>query len=378
MVRRYSSGERKFLLEAYIANGKDGPAAIAAFVTKFPDLPRPNKKTPRRLYQLFQETGSVANRTHKRRKKPVLNPPTIAKVKALIMADHQKPATETGQTGRRNDLDLSPSSFRRAVKQLKMHPFVLQVTPGGQNRERYYPQRLEFSLKIHDQPDSFFDKFITSDEKTFSLDEHLNRQTHRRYAEWGSGGPPNFSIGASSHSGSVNVWGCAIGSGLVYVDIIPQGKKIDGKVYHSVMVKFIKWLAGRLGCKVGSLYSRGFIFQQDGATVHTTRQNLLYLSKKFGTIVSRVPNCHQDLDMGTTAFIHWPSHSPDISPMDHWMWEAMKARVFAYPAPANIDELKTKIHAAAAALTPAEITRGVRAMRRWATEVIEKEGGYIK
>jgi len=73
----------------------------------------------------------------------------------------------------------------------------------------------------------------------------------------------------------------------------------------------------------------GFVFQQDGAPVHTARQTQNWLTA----------NC--------TDFIakdQWPPNSPDLNPLDYHVWGAMlQAFHKLHPKPKTIPELKSAL-----------------------------------
>ena len=62
--------------------------------------------------------------------------------------------------------------------------------------------------------------------------------------------------------------------------------------------------------------------------------------------------------IGRAAPIAWPPRSPDLIPLDFFLWGFVKDRVFVPPLPANVVELRTRITAAVAKVTP-EILRSV-------------------
>lgn len=303
----------------------------------------------------------------------------LAEVKRSLLRDRDElPATERHQSARNNQVGLKRTTFLKAKKSLKLHPFKLQIVPRGRIFAAEHPERVRFCEFVIQQSDDFFQTLISSDEKTFSLDEHLNRQTNRCYSEYGKGCPENFVVGVSSQGSKVMTWGAVLGNGTAFIHIFPKGCKVTGKEYHKVLVKFSAWLAGQLGCKVSQLCRQKVIFQQDGALVHTTEENLKYLVKKYGLIISRVPVKHQEIvENSSSTFIHWPPRSPDLSPMDHYFWSALKERVYRHPPPQTEDELRRKIKAAVSELDPEELKRGVRGMRGWAQEIIAKNGAHI-
>ncbi len=70
-------------------------------------------------------------------------------------------------------------------------------------------------------------------------------------------------------------------------------------------------------------------YQQDGAAPHTANVVLNFLTQVF-------PSRHISLK---TDF-EWPPHSPDLNPLDFFMWGYLKERVYS-PPPANLKELKS-------------------------------------
>ena len=72
-------------------------------------------------------------------------------------------------------------------------------------------------------------------------------------------------------------------------------------------------------------------FQQDGATPHTARATLNLLEKTFA---ERVILMKTDFK--------WPPHSPDLNPLDFFLWGFFKDRVYR-SKPVTLDELKVNI-----------------------------------
>jgi hypothetical protein len=69
-------------------------------------------------------------------------------------------------------------------------------------------------------------------------------------------------------------------------------------------------------------------FQQDGAPPH-------YLEEVGKYLITRFPG-HW---IGRVAPIAWPTHSPDLTPLDFFLWGFVKVRLLVPPLPANVTEL---------------------------------------
>src|SRR5215510_12452991 len=82
-------------------------------------------------------------------------------------------------------------------------------------------------------------------------------------------------------------------------------------------------------------------FQQDGAPPHYLGEVREYLNTRF-----------PGRWIGRAAPIAWPPRSPDF-----FLWEFVKDRVFVPPLPANVVELRTRITAAVAKVTPEMLRR---------------------
>ena len=72
----------------------------------------------------------------------------------------------------------------------------------------------------------------------------------------------------------------------------------------------------------------GFIFQQDGARCHTSRQSIAFLHDNVPELV--------EPDM-------WPPNSPDLNPLDYCIWDLLQEMVWHNRTIRNLDELKAEI-----------------------------------
>ena len=73
-------------------------------------------------------------------------------------------------------------------------------------------------------------------------------------------------------------------------------------------------------------------FHQDGAPPHYLREVREYLNTRF-----------PGRWIGRAAPLAWPPRSPDLTPLDFFLWGFVKDRVFVPPLPANAVELRNNI-----------------------------------
>lgn len=87
--------------------------------------------------------------------------------------------------------------------------------------------------------------------------------------------------------------------------------------------------------------------QQDGAPPHFAVGVRTYLDDTF-------PNRW----IGRGGFIEWPPRSPDLTPLDFFLWGYLKGKVFK-SQPANLDDLKDRIRQEIRQITP-QMVRNVQ------------------
>ena len=75
-------------------------------------------------------------------------------------------------------------------------------------------------------------------------------------------------------------------------------------------------------------------FQQDGATCHTAKATLDVLRPVF-----------EDRIISRRADVLWPPQSCDLTPLDYYLWGAVKDKCYA-DKPETIDALKDNIREA--------------------------------
>ena len=83
--------------------------------------------------------------------------------------------------------------------------------------------------------------------------------------------------------------------------------------------------------------------------------------------------------MKITSFgVPWPAWSPDLSHVDYYLWETLKARVFHNFKPNDIGSLKERIIHVWNNVTIDELSRAVHNLERRAELLFEADGGHIE
>ena len=274
--------------------------------------------------------------------------------------------------------------------------------------------RIEFCQKILDADYAMLKGLIMTDEKIFTLDGCLNKGVylvdflkpilffspslhffhnfvplkafffsgnHFDRAPKGSGGNPTFQVGISSHSSQLMTWGACLFDGAIYLDVLPRGIAVNSKVYHGILVRFVKWLSQHLKVPVAKLRGKKLTFQQDDTSCHATLLNMRYICSKFPNVISKLPEkTRQALaeDLETVQIINWPPRSPDLTVPDFWMWGALSEFIYSHPVPSTVNELKEKLLEAPSAIPRDQALRSMDSLRSRAQRVLYKDGRHLK
>ncbi|KAI6650060.1 MhmaT1 transposase [Oopsacas minuta] len=117
-------------------------------------------------------------------------------------------------------------------------------------------------------------RIVFSDEKIFSIDEKCNSKNSCIYSISRKDIPEQFrTVQKSQYSKSVMVWAGISSIGKTPLVFVPEGTKINAKVYQDLILdKYVR--------NIGSTFMKGekMIFQQDGAPAHIAKSTLQWLS----------------------------------------------------------------------------------------------------
>lgn len=197
----------------------------------------------------------------------------------------------------------------------------------------------------------FQDKIIWSDEKYFVLKQGPNKSVNRVWSPVN----PYLNVECKTQSQQkIMVWvGLYAGKvlGPFWIET-----KMDNQVYNELLMEKV-WPAVRAKATRNMLW-----YMQDGATCHTTKNNLSFLLDKFG---GRVISNKTD--------VTWPPNSPDLNTLDFFFWGYVQQEVYRVK-PATINDLKIVLEDFIAGIDEDMIKKSCASARK-RFEMIIKEGG---
>lgn len=108
-------------------------------------------------------------------------------------------------------------------------------------------------------------------------------------------------------------------------------------------------------------------FQQDGARIHTTRDNLDFIMEFFD---------HRIISQNMP--IVWPPRSCDLTPCDFFLWPYLKNSIFATPV-GDMEALKDRISNKIEEInnTPVLLANVVNSINKRVRLCMDEDGGHI-
>lgn len=285
----------------------DGNGALARrlYQERYPDRRVPNFRVFQNTFRRLIENGVGNN--------PVrgVNPGADVDVEEQILAAF---AADPTTSVRKVAADLGFSRWKVWTTMHKEGKYPFHGT-GVQGLEEDDPIRrvqfCRFLLDMDIEDRHFLKSILWTDESKFSR-EGINN--FHNLHKWGDkGANPHWKKQKSfQRKFSVNVWAGVIGRTLIGPHYLPD--KLDGPKYLSFLQNDIPGLLEEAGLLD---LERPLIFQQDGCPAHWTRNVRDYLS-----------DCFPERWIGRDGPWPWPPRSPDLTPMDFFVWGRAKELVY--------------------------------------------------
>lgn len=347
----YSIQERLNLHECYIRNNKSPSLALREYRLLYPARRVPTKHIFSRIVRDL-ERGVVVNK-EKRRRKTVLT-----EEKQLEVLLYFEENAENSQRDASRDLPgITKTSIQRTLTINNYHPF--KFLPVQELSQQDTQARLFYCSVMMDHyfENDIFKNILFTDEAIFNTAGMYNRKnTHY----WSNSNEHRVKEIKKQGWRSVYVW-CGIIRdriiGPVFYDVT-----LNGERYLNLLENDISRLIDNLPENV----KEDIIFQQDNAPYHTVVAVRNYLNQRFPFWIGRY---------GT---IDWPARSPDLTPLDFFLWGCLKNEVYKNRCNGVLD-LKRRIRQEVERLNGTDAVRNAIAkIGTIYTTCIAKNGGYVE
>ncbi len=316
----YTNEERNELVWLVIDEGLSLRNAAQRFHQLHPNRPIPSPNTISEILRKIRSTGTVANRPKSGRPRSATDQNNEVMVLGSVALKTQQSLKEISE-----ETGVSMTSVGRILRRYKFHPFG--VTLLQELSEKDFQLRMDFceTMELSIRNNDFVTNICFSDESTFFLNGYVNRH-NMRY--WCQQNPFEYRIEHTQRPLKSMVWAGILGRRIIgpfFIDGNLNGQKYLDLLQNDV-VPAIQDAAYDQNIDFDSVY-----FQQDGAPPHFAIIVRDFLNQTF-------PNRW----IGRSGPILWPPRSPDLTPLDFFLWGYLKDRVFR-TKPANLQEMQNRI-----------------------------------
>lgn len=343
--------------------------ASRIYAQKFPNRRHPDNRMLQILKERFDRTGSVGYEKRTRTKSVLNEENTLAVTLSVV----ENPEISVRQISRA--LDISKSSVGQCIKQNKFHPYHPQL--HQELNEQDFEKRITFCRWAQHQitENADFVKFVLfTDECTFHRNGFVNRHNFHYY---GTQNPHNVRINNFQHNWSINVWG-----GIVH-DFVIGPYVLEQRVTGQTFLNFLREDFPNLMQHLPNFVKEIMWLQLDGAPSHFAREVREHITEQFparwigrqGFIVPfALLNFKYFIQLGPIA---WPPRSPDLTPMDFFLWGTVKSDVYRTPATTR-DDMLVRIQESFRNITPAMLRNVRTSFARRVDACLQQDGRHFE
>lgn len=273
------------------------------FNETYPHLPIMNKAKFKRMEENFIQFGSI-RKVKRIRQKQVVDVENN-EVNVLANFEHNPHGSIRSCA---KDSGLSYYGVQAILKKHKMHPFSLefvqQLLPGDNLRRINFCEGM--LVKIQEDR-NFLKRIIWTDEAKFDREGIVNR---RNWHYWAAENPHFKRSISSQYKFSFNVF-CLVMDNQVKFQI--YNEPLTSLKYLEILRTTVSDFLDDLPLNV----RQNAWYQLDGAPAHSTNEVYHELTETF-----------QDRWYGRNGPWLWPARSPDLTPLDFFVWGTIKNQVY--------------------------------------------------
>lgn len=305
--------EKYDMLECYIETNKNSADASDLYFNRYPDRRQPNSRIYSRLQENLINYGSF----DKPRRKVYFkeDEEDVVNVLGSVVANPKI-------SSRQIEVEVGVSR-NRALKILKRNKYkAYKIRKVHHLNANDYNRRLEFCrwyLAKQEHDEFFFRNVIWTDEVHISSAGIFNRNNAHWWSDTNVHQVVNHQIQQGRYG--FNVW-CAIMNNRILAYCIYR-ENLNGERYLRILQDNLENVIDNMPLE----QIRTLFFQHDGAPAHNAQIVTIFLNNNFGNSW-----------LGTNGPVKWPPRSPDLSPLDFFLWGYVKDRLYKIPHQ-NIQEL---------------------------------------
>lgn len=254
--------------------------------------------------------------------------------------------------------NISHNTVHRILKSNSYHPFKLHYVHGLKPSDP--ERRLTFISKmicLFDQDNDIISKIMWTDESRFDNNGIVNR--HNSHF-WSKTNPVWTRETNAQVRWSVNVW-CGILNNTLIGPYFYDGT-LSGQRYLEFLENTLPVLMECIPLQI----RKTMWIQQDGAPAHNAKVVIDYLNQHF-------PQSW----LGTRGPLEWPPRSPDLTPLDFFLWSYLKDNVYSEQS-TSLNDLKERITKACKTVTSEMLKSVTSSILERYEKCTENNGGHFE
>jgi hypothetical protein len=351
----YSNSELADMHLMYGLGRCNSTAARRLYQENFPNRRCPSARFFSTIHQRLSETGSLKSSEHSNA--GIARLCRTAELEELVLneiSDHPEKSTRELSL----QFNVSQTSIWRILHEYQLHPYHIQQVHTLLPQD--YAPRVAFCRWFLEKcvDPNFLTTILFTDEAHFTRTAIVN--FHNKHI-WADMNPHAIKPNRPQHQFSVNVWAGIFADDL-FVFMLPP--RLNGMVY----LNFLREELPDLLDDVPLQLRQNMWFMHDGAPAHYSVAVREHLNESF-------PNQW----IGRGGPVPWPARSPDLNPLDFYLWGHLKTLVYSSPID-TIEELCLKISNGIETIkqTPGVFERVRNSMRRRLNACILNNGGHFE
>lgn len=256
------------------------------------------------------------------------------------------------------DLGLTFYAIQAILKKHKMHDYsftlVQELHPGDVDRRMEFCEQI--TIKIQEDP-LYLQKIIWTDEAKFSREGIINRHNLHH---WSTENPHLKRDNHFQNQFGFNVFCLLMNNQYSF---IIYDYNLTGERYVEILRGVVSPFLENLPLNI----LRESWYQMDGAPAHSTREVDRELTQMF-----------DDRWIGRNGPWKWPPRSPDLTPLDFFLWGYIKSKVYNIPVRTR-EELEDRVRTAFRQLNPDCIYNAcTRGFSSRVYSCLQENGGHIQ
>lgn len=324
----YDNEEYSEMVLLYGQCNRNKREAARQYALKFPNKNHPSPSTIFKAVAQLRKTGSFRCLPKKKKFEDIKSGIPVEDVLGYTFAHPQSSVRDISEA-----CGLSKSQVWNILHTYGAYPYrptLGQELMAGDKERRF--DFCNFFLNEQNESPSFLSDILWTDECQFTRQGVVN--THNSHY-WSLQNPHIIRPNRHQVRWSVNVW-CGIWKDTLLGPFIFDGALTSEKYANILQGPLSDFLDDFVPLQD---LSRMW-FQHDGAPAHKSLKPRTVLSTMFGNNI-----------LGYGGHVEWPPRSPDLSPLDFFLWGFLKGKVYETESTSQAD-LLNRISVACKCVTP--------------------------